>query len=251
LTLTRLPKRCRLATAEENAGALPHAASASFRSEASFRPFLIVGLFILMLVGSVLLGSERFVQTLTGEGGAVETLSAAGYLVAAAMLVREANQQFLKTHFYFVVILLALCMRELDFHNLMTTMSITKTSFYVSGDVPLLEKLAASVALATIGAAVVLAGLRHGRQFIAGLRGFHLPAVGVLAAGLSIIAAKTLDGLPRKLEGLGIDLGASAAVVSTGIEEVIELGIPLFLMCAVLAFFPRRHPQTPERGAAR
>lgn len=231
-------------------GALPNASLISGANEIAFRHLIATTLAIAALVAAVLIGSAGFITSLTGEGGVVETLSAAGYLVAAICLMREGSKRFVKAHFYFVVILLALCMRELDFHNMMTTMSITKTSFYVSADVPLIEKIAAIAAIATVIGAGVLMGLRHWRHFVAGVRALNPTAIAVMAAGLSIVASKTLDGLPRKLETAGIEMGANSALVSTGIEEVIELGIPLFLMCAVFAFFPRRS-QTAERGAKR
>src|SRR5690554_4372294 len=75
------------------------------------------------------------------EGGPIQVFSAAGYLVVVATLVRELPAGDLKRLWYFVVIPMAMCLRELDFHAHFTTFGVTKTSLYASPDVALGEKL--------------------------------------------------------------------------------------------------------------
>src|SRR5687768_12472815 len=76
-----------------------------------------------------------------GEGGPIEVFSTAGYLIVVATLVREMSYRDLFQRWYLVAIPIAMCLRELDFHAHFTTYNITKTTLYISPDVPLLEKL--------------------------------------------------------------------------------------------------------------
>lgn len=195
---------------------------------------LIVGL----LVAALSMTAEH-ARDLLSEGGIVETLTAAAYLISVATFFREGGWDFCLRHFYFPLVPLLLCMRELDFHNAFTAMSMTKSRFYVSPDVPILQKLIAVIIILALIAGVVLMIRRHGRDFLEGLRDFDATAVAVALAFACAGGAKTLDGLGRKLAEFGIQIGADAETAALAFEEILELGIPLFIAIAVFSYFSR------------
>ncbi|WP_157928890.1 hypothetical protein [Pararhizobium haloflavum] len=194
---------------------------------------------IAILLGATLVASEPFARFLLSEGGPIETVSAAGYIVTVISLFREADLGFLKEHFHLVLLPLAMCLREMDFHVHFTTISITKSSFYVSGEVPLIEKIVVISILLVLLLAVVQMVRRHARAFLQNLREFDATAIAIMLAGACAVTAKALDGIGRKLSGFGIEVGANVEVVSLAAEEVLELGIPVFFMVALFSYFAR------------
>jgi hypothetical protein len=175
---------------------------------------------VLILLSAFLVSGEN-TQLYNKENGMVEILSAAGYVTVIVALCREAGGAFVRRHAYFLLIPLAMLLRELDFHTRFTTINMTKSSFYVSAEVPLVETL--------------LADLRAGRAY----------AVSLALAGFLTVGSKLIDGLARKLGGFGIVLSEHGQYAGDIFEEVMELGIPLFFLIAVFAYF------SMEAGAAR
>lgn len=209
--------------------------------------FFAIFAVLLCLLLLALTAPTDFVETLVREGGLVETLSAAGYLVVIASLVRETTAKFLRQHWYFLIIPMAMCLRELDFHNLWTTTSITRLDFYLSSIVPAHEKLAAILMIAIIAFSGCVMFARHWKSFWNGLVIGNPVAIAIGLAGLAVVASKTLDGLPRKLAEIGIGSNVDFAVTANAVEEILELGIPLFLMAAVFAYYPTPRVRTQHR----
>jgi hypothetical protein len=209
--------------------------------------FFAIFAVLLGLLLSALTAPTDFLETLVREGGLVETLSAAGYLVVIASLVRESDAKFLRQHWYFVVIPMAMCLRELDFHNLWTTMSITRLDFYLSSTVPAHERLAAIMVIAIIVCSGYVMLARHWKSFWNSLVVGNPVAIAIGLSGLAVVASKTLDGLPRKLAEIGIGSNVDFAITANAVEEILELGIPLFLMAAVFAYYPTRRVRMQHR----
>lgn len=174
------------------------------------------------------------------EGGPVQVFSAAAYLVVTTTLVREMDSAALRMHWYLPVIPIAMCLREMDFHVHFTTYSITKTLLYVSPEVPLWEKMLGVFVFAILAVAGYLLVTRCGKAFLNGLRRLDVSCLAVAAAIASAVASKVLDGAASNLEFLGIDV--QSTFLSVVLEEVLELGIPVFLAIAVFAYFDRRQP---------
>jgi hypothetical protein len=202
--------------------------------------FIQMGLALLVLVFLIALPlaflPEDIRKFYLSEGGPIEVFSAAGYLIVVATLVREMSYRELLKRWYLVAIAIAMCLRELDFHAHFTTHNITKTTLYISPDVPLLEKL--------IGATVVIALaiafyflLKDGlRSFVQGLRHGEATAVAIAAAIGCAVLSKVIDGAPSNLTFLGIHLARNDT--SAVFEEILELGIPIYLAIAAFAAFP-------------
>lgn len=194
---------------------------------------------LVVLMALALLASEPVLQFLTHEGGPIETFSAAGYVLAIVSLYRELGADYVKNHFYFALVPAAMCMREMDFHVHFTTISITKSSFYVSSEVPLLEKVVVVALLLFLIWAGYLMVRRHGAAFLQGLRRADVVAIAIAAAGFCAVASKGFDGIGRKLGEWGIAIAASSEIVALVLEEVLELGIPLFMVAAIFAYSTR------------
>ena len=199
--------------------------------------FAAAALIALMIVPFFL--TNELQEFYLSEGGPIQVFSAAFYVIIVVVLFREAGLQFVAEHFYFALLPLAMCLRELDFHTHFTAMSMTKMSFYLSGQVPMAQKLFAVVTLAVLGLSTYLMLRRHAGSFLAGLKRFDAAPVALVLAVASAVLSKTLDGGARKLEAFGIEIGASATFLSIVLEEVLELGIPIFMAIAVFAYLSR------------
>jgi len=201
--------------------------------------YLAVALLLLALfaVGAALTGRSR--NLLLHEGGLVETVSAAGYFVCVAVLLFRGGMTLAIQRFYIPVLVLFLGLRELDFDKRFTTMGIFKSRFFSSDTVPLAEKL--------IGAAVIVFLLYclyrllrgHLGELLRATRDVTAGSVGIwLAAGL-LVFAKSIDGLDRKLKGFGLQISPEFTAHSAALEEILEMGIPLILLFASLAWLRR------------
>lgn len=169
------------------------------------------------------------------EGGAVESLSAIGYFICAILLLLIGRDH--KSCWYIMFILFVFGLREMDFHARFTTMSLLKTKFYLSPDVPVMEKV--------IGAIVILLLLysffhlvkNHFRDLMNAIKQMEPYAIGVLFGILLLFLTETLDGLARKLASIDITIGDDMSRLSSTIEETLEFGIPLMFMIAIMARF--------------
>ena len=52
--------------------------------------------------------------------------------------------------------------------------------------------------------------------------------------------SKSIDGLPRKLQPLGIEVSAEVNAFFGALEEVLELGIPVYIAIVAHAWFRRQ-----------
>lgn len=172
------------------------------------------------------------------EGGPIQVLSAAGYLVVATTLVRDMSAADLSKSWYLVLLPVAMCLREMDFHAHFTTYSITNTLLYVSPEVPFVEKLFGVAVFVVLGIAGYLLLVNHIKAFVSSVRRRDLTSLAIAAAIISAVASKTLDGAASNLSFLGIDI--SSTFLSVVIEEVLELGIPIFLAIAAFSYFGRQ-----------
>jgi hypothetical protein len=207
----------------------------------SGRYFAYIAVSVAALIGLVIVPfflSPENQLFYVSEGGPVQVLSAAGYLVVTTSLVRNLEWTSLCRHWYLPLIPLSLCLREMDFHAHFTTYNITKTTLYVSPDVPFWEKAFGVAVFAVLGLAGYLLVARFGRAFLNGLRRLDVTAIAVVASAFSAVASKVLDGAASNLHFLGIIIPTWQ--LSEIIEEVLELGIPIFMAVAVFSYFDRQ-----------
>ncbi|MET3578191.1 hypothetical protein ABID19_001208 [Mesorhizobium robiniae] len=210
-----------------------------------------MGLALLVLVVLVALPlvflPDSIRKVYLGEGGPIEVFSASGYLIVVATLIREMPYRDLFKRWYLVAIPIAMCLRELDFHAHFTTYNISKTTLYISPNVPLLEKLIGVTIVGILGFAVYLL-LRDGfRSFVHGLRHGEATAFAIAAAIGCTVLSKALDGAPSNLTFL--DIHVTRTYTAMVFEEILELGIPIFLAIAAFSAFPTQDGLTKRASA--
>jgi hypothetical protein len=187
-------------------------------------------------------------EILVHEDGIVEWMSAAGYILCAFYFVYRGGARALKQYPYIVLTFILLFLRELDFHNRFTTMSILKTKFFVSGEVSIPEKVAGTLAIALLVYVAVMLLVRHLKSFWIALRKRSPTAFAALLAFLLMGASKSLDGIGKKLGALGISMTERSNIVTEVTEEIMELGIPMALLIALHAHY--RKSREEETGSA-
>ena len=200
--------------------------------------FLALGL--LILCGLVLNLGERHGLLRMGESGPIEVASAVGYFVCVLYMIARGGRDFLVSRGYFVVLTLLFGFRELDFDKAFTTMGILKSRFYLSTDVPLQEKVIGLLVIALIFWTVFQLLRNHFVEFLQGLKQRAPVALGVALIFFLLAFSKSIDGLARKLKPFGIETSAEVSRWAGSVEEVLELGIPIYMVLTFHAWLSRR-----------
>ncbi len=127
--------------------------------------------------------------------------------------------------------------READLHKAFTVMSIEKIKFYLSPDVPVMQKLIGGlVMLAVAGLVVFLA--RQFYLFFVRQNGAHTPVGQVLLLPVLMLPiAKVLDrGANILKESFGIHLPPTVGQFNAAFEEGMEMAIPVLFIVALLLY---------------
>ncbi len=204
---------------------------------------LMAGLLAIQLLIIILNPSDvgGHLNPLFRESGQIEELSPICYALCMVLIVALGGAKFAFTRaLSLMVVLLAMMLRELDFHTRFTVMSITKTRFFLSGDVPLQQKVLAFLALALIGLAVLHVIFAHGRAFVARLRRFDPVGVAAALSIAMILLSEGLDGAYNTLAKIGLPITIAQGEFLEKVEETAEMGIPIFAALAILAYFGTR-----------
>lgn len=166
------------------------------------------------------------------EHGIVEMASAAGYLVAAVLLLVLLRP--LLNYWPQLVFLLAFAARELDLDARFTTMKLTKSRFYLSDQVPWPEKIIGILVFIVLLTALGWLIKHFFYWFRRNILKLHPVAV-YTAAGMGLlVVTKTIDGSARKLGKLGVEFADSFHQFLGVYEETMELAIPLFFCIAII-----------------
>ncbi len=207
----------------------------------SFRPpslrtmLVILGLLvcIVALAMIVSLFDAATQKRLLREGGVIESMSAAGYVLAAALLILWIGRSGNRLGWPLAGLLLVMAGRELDLDKRPFTLGLFKSREYISPEVPLAEKLIALAILLGIVLLLVLAARRYGARLLTGLRTGEAPAWYVATGVLLVVLSKSIDGIGRKLAPIGVTVSDSAEQVFSMYEEIAELGIPIAFILAI------------------
>jgi len=175
-------------------------------------------------------------EPLIQEGGFIETASALGYFLAVVILLvrfpaRTCWQQSL--------LLIIFGLRELDFHEKLTTIKMTKSRFYISSEVPLYEKLIVIILILLLVYVVYGLVRRHKIILSNAFRKSDNSAMCILFGICFMVLSKLIDGIGRKLSGIGIELSNNSELLFAVFEEVYELSIPVYFLLAIFLSTPR------------
>jgi len=138
------------------------------------------------------------------EGGIIETLSVVGYFLCVVFIVIKGGWTYIKKYYYFFILIILFGLRELDFDKRFTTMGIFKSKFYVSSSVPMIEKVMGLLVIAVLLYIVVSIFKNHSQGFFSKIRQLSPVHIGSLITFLTIVFAKSIDGIARKLGYLNI-----------------------------------------------
>ncbi len=196
---------------------------------------IIVLSMLLLIAGLEMLDSDTKLFFIK-EGGLIELLSAAGYIVCIFFLLYQGRKRLESLSFWLTnLFLLFLCLREFDFHSRFTTMGITKTKFYVSPEVPFIEKIIGVVVTLLFFYTVLYLVRRHFRDFFTGLVNKKSWAIGILLGTILMIGSKFVDNQADFVELMLAMVGIEWNPISVNVEEVMELNIPIMFLCAILS----------------
>lgn len=201
--------------------------------------YLLYGLVLAGLISLIVvleMSDSDLKKTLIKESGPIELLSVVGYFICLIMLFFLKVKDF-KSRCCVIFILLIFGLRELDFHVKFTTMNMEKVKFYLSPDVPILEKIIGAAIIFLLLCSFFYLAKRHLSNYIKALKKMEEYAIGVFFGILFLCIAKTLDGFQRKLAYFDITITTDVIELTTLIEEILELGIPLMFMIAIIAHF--------------
>ncbi|HCG95131.1 MAG TPA: hypothetical protein DEX20_05850 [Halieaceae bacterium] len=197
-----------------------------------FRIYAILSLSLILLAAFVVYLGPTEAKSLLGETGPIERASALGYFLCVGYMLLAGGRDFAKRRAYIIVLVTLFGCRELDFDKRFTTMGILRSRFYMSSEVPLLEKLVGLIVIALLLWAVINIVKNHLTSTLANLSKLNERAVGVLMIFVLLAVSKSIDGLARKLKPLGVETSQQVSFLASSVEEVMELGVPI-LMIAV------------------
>jgi len=173
------------------------------------------------------------------ENGPVEIFSAGGYFLFCLFFVYFNISGILRTDVAPCFFVLLLGLRELDFHARFTTMGMFKSRFFISPEVPLVEKiLVTGFILGLLGYAFYYLRERM-VAFKADLAAGSPYAFSIAAAVGCILLSKALDGNSEIFEYLLPMIDESSQLPRTA-EECLELFIPVFLLRALVQYAEKR-----------
>ena len=187
-----------------------------------------------MAVGGLIwvAGEPRSVETLMGETGPVERPTTVSYFLCAmfagAARVQDPDR---RTTLALVIVMVAFALRELDWHKAFTGTSVLRLSWY-AGPAAWTTKLAAVAALAPVAASMAWLVWRHAVPTWRDWRAARPVATTVVVFFATLALAKTLD---RMVSILSFDLGVHVPLywvaLRSSLEECLELGLSLLLLC--------------------
>lgn len=204
-------------------------------SESSGIIFCFVAVFALdLLVASL---PPDLLELLVRENGPIENASVVGYLLATCWLCIRAGQapkNGKMAYFLPALLVLGLALRELDFHCRFTTMGIFKTLFYVSPKVPVPEKIIVTIIVSSMLIALFWYAKKSLPGLIQGLRQRENRAICVAIAVAFACISKTFDRCSDEIRDVCLYLfNVNPSSLLRVSEEVLELGIPLFILLAI------------------
>jgi hypothetical protein len=208
-----------------------------------FTAFWVVAFCALAALATWLAFAPADVERIMGETGPVEMLTAATYaLCAAAIWWTRGRADDLRSVAASSTVMLAFCLRELDWHRHFTGTSVLRLSWY-AGPSGLAAKLVAAGVLLVILAALGWLVRRHSSAVWQGWRARRPLAITLGVFLATLVLAKTLDRSVGILVGdYGVDVPLVWKALRTAFEEWFELGLSMLVMLALL----QRRAESPR-----
>ncbi|MCX8030603.1 MAG: hypothetical protein N3A59_03350 [Thermodesulfovibrionales bacterium] len=197
-----------------------------------FKTTILVSIAVIILI----ILPERLSYNLIVEDGPIETLQVILYLVCAALcafLKKFKNwKDGLSTSFIF----LTLALRELDFHVKFTDISITRTKFYFSHQIPFFSKMIGLMIVLTIILVIVLFIKKNLIKFLQNIKNNKKSSIIAFTGLLYIIFANVVDSSLTILTIIGFKNTIRFELEKTFFEEIVELAIPILFIHAIVRY---------------
>lgn len=193
-----------------------------------FSAYLLLLIVITLLPGSIPVEIIR-------ENGPIETLSAYGYFLFCIFIFYFNMKGIVRTGFAPGFFVLLLGLRELDFHSRFTTMGMFKSRFFVSPDVPAMEKAIVTVFILGLIIYLVLFLKKRLPLFKRDLLAARPWAIAAACGFGCVFLSKALDG-NTKVVALLFPMLDDPRTFSRSMEECLELFIPIFLIRSLILY---------------
>ena len=193
----------------------------------------IAAVYVLLVIGITLM-PEKISQEMVRENGPVEVLSAAGYFLFCLFLFYFNYIGAVRTSFAPGFFIFLLGLRELDFHARFTTMGMFKSRFFVSPEVPVVEKFLVILFIISLLAYGIIYLRRSLPGFKKDVFRARPYAVSVACAIGCTLLSKVLDGNSIIFKSL-LPMLENPATFARTVEECLELFIPILFIHALLS----------------
>ncbi|QEI04996.1 hypothetical protein FXN63_03410 [Pigmentiphaga aceris] len=195
-----------------------------------------IALFVLTVLAAAIVGAltpSIFPENLFSEGGPIEELTLVLYVVGIIAVLMAPGRVVGKVDKLATCILLAaFAAREMDLHTAMYGTSILKARFY-NRDGTAAQIAGALAVLLPIFASIGWLLVKHGKQWLRALRERQPAAVTFLVFGVALVVAKLSDRAPDTLSGWNMTVSMTVRHIMQGIEESLEMFLPIFIAMAV------------------
>ncbi len=192
--------------------------------------FTIIYLCTFLIVIITRLLGKDFTLYMCGESSPIQVFSVIGYFLAAFAALLLHKKGSISYGINAAIILIAMALRELDFHCRFTTMGIMKTRFYISDIVPVTEKVIATIILLSVLYVVIRFAWKNSHAFIKAVKEKNSPALLALNGLVFTIASKIID--------------SNNTLFLSILEETLEFSIPFFFLLALI-FHDRETSKAP------
>ena len=180
----------------------------------------IIYLTVFFIIALISVQDNFLAKFLIRENGPVESFSIIGYFLAFITAIILQSKGRISFGTGAAVILLTMGLRELDFHDRFTTMSFTKSRFYISDTVPLNEKIIVVIIVLILAWFIGSFFKKQFHPFLAALKNKDKAAILALNGIIFTIISKLLDSTP--------------VLFAQIVEESMEFAIPYFFLAAML-----------------
>ena len=198
------------------------------------RPYILLVAILLVVAGTIMFFGER-AEWMLNEGAPIEAATVWVYAIGILLIIWKRPGEWITGNFLGAIVILFLLLRELDFNIAFTTEGIFKKRFYTSAEVPVMEKTIVIIILLLFFAVVFTLLKRYGPWLIKNVLSGHRSAWGIFTAFILAFVSKVMiDGLPRKLAEVGLQTPEVIEKYHGALEEVLELGIPISILLAIV-----------------
>jgi hypothetical protein len=198
---------------------------------------VISNVFIIFLIFLTEISDDPLKRMIIHEGGLVENATVLAYFLCLLSLIINSGLQNIQKMWTLYISISLLMLREMDFHDRFTTLGIFKIKFFLSPHVPGVEKAIGILVILLIIFIAYRFYKQYFRYFLQKLQERKPFTFYIIFSICYMGIAFGLDGLPRKLESIGVTGPERVISICNTTEEVFELMIPVMFMMSILAFF--------------